>query len=334
MKRLALVLLVLTLGAGGVFAAYRATAQRLEREHRARLEKEQTTPVTRSPPVRSAAHDNGWRCLDAMLKVSPRDFGSFSRAKEAALAPYLSGAQPPPTELEEQLGTLTTWTNALRECANSAALVAEPSLFMWSADDPRRLALAPAVGALELHAALELRLLSARGDVEPVLEKCSQTWALAADLTHLGADGSALAAPLVARLMPLCLQTLAKAVPATRTVVSTQWAAIPSRVATAEQLASFERARLAQQQFATKPVTPSLVLDWRAWDGAFTASRWADVHGADLAEALAAREATNELLTFALSLALKDAAPRPHVKRDGAQVTWEGRGGPFTVTAP
>jgi hypothetical protein len=328
MKRVALVLLVLALGAAGVFAAFRATASRLEAEHRARLTAEQTTPVTRSPPVRSALHDNGWRCLDAMLKVSPRDFGAFAASKEAGLTPYLTGAQPLPEELQEQLGTLTSWMNGLRDCGNSAALVANADLFMWGgAGDARRLQLRPAIESLGLHAAVELRLLSGRGDVEPTLEKCSQTLALAADLTHLGIEGNALATPLVARLLPVCLETLAKTVPATRTVVSTQWAAIPTRVATAEQVTSFERARLAQEKFAPQPVTLSSTLAWRSWDAGFAAS-------AELTEALAAREATAELLTFALSLALKDATPRPHVKREGAQVTWEGRGGPFTVTAP
>ena len=325
MKRVALVLLVLALGAAGVF---RATAQRLDTEHRARLSAQQTTPVTRSPPLRSALHDNGWRCLDAMLKVSPRDFGVFSPAKEAELTPFLTGAQPLPDALQEQLGTLTSWMNGLRDCGNSAALVANSDLFIWGgASDARRLQLRPAIESLGLHAAVELRLLTGRGDVEPALEKCSQTLALGADLTHLGVEGNALAVPLVARLVPVCLATLAKAVPATRTVVSTQWAAVPTRVATAEQVTSFERARRAQEQFATQPVTLSSVLDWRSWDAGFAAS-------AEVTEALASRDATSELLTFALSRALNDTSARPHVKRDGAQVTWEGRGGPFTVTAP
>lgn len=307
---------------------------RVDAEQTARFTAEQHQVVARNPPAVGATQDNGWRCLDAMLKVSPKRFGSFSAEHERELEPVLSGATPVTASLEEELGALTAFTNALRECTNSTRLAPDADLFMWAnGNDERVRALAPALDALRLHALVESRLMREREAWSPLLGRCAQLWALSADLTHLGVDGAPFAAKLVAQTFPACIAGLAKVPADGRKPLGLEWTAMTHRVASADELLRFERARQLER-LVPPPRGLQEKRTLRALDDAFTHERWGDVTGVDLTTTLAARTAVDELLTLAVALAMSDSAPRAHVTRTGATVTWEGPNGPVTVTAP
>lgn len=350
MKRaMGLILLGVLAGGGWLLLQRRATAALAER-----LTAQATTlgafeleHATSSTPV----HDNGLRCLKLMLDVTqPTQGAAFSSGTLLAVA---RGEQPVAAlgdEERAQVEAMSPWVAAVRECASSARLQFVEGL---RPDEPRsrtkeRLALvAPRLFAFS---AVELRLVLEEKKPALAVERCTQTLALAADLSVLGVEGVQVMHDGVRVLAPPCAEALRQTSPDERAQAAKLWAQLPARVVSAKTLVDLERLSTGRRVFgavlgleppAEKVMPGEQFLRGRdavAFDEAMRAL--GDVveqaEGRKTAAARAAavvpgfaperwlsqRDEASELLTLLLAMALNDTSARPHVTRDGDVVTF------------
>ena len=254
-----------------------------------------------------------------MMDVTAADFAPFYGKQKADLDGFITGAQPI-TELAPEVKTkmqsFSAWASSLRACGDSARLAYVDGITPWAAQEqPRTARLADSIPALIEFTALELRLLIADGQSDVALERCTQTWAMVIDQSHLGLMGALQARMAVRRLAPACGVALAAAKPDVRAQVAKQWEPLKSRLAPAHELIELERLHVSLLVFAwvspeslraQLPVASSLGADlrrrvavgrmWRAWDQAMRKFiALADVPGAERVAAANAVDATNEL---------------------------------------
>jgi hypothetical protein len=266
--------------------------------------------IKRDPEPRSPMHENGFQCLGSMLDVTPGDFGPFGAKNVGSLEPFISGAKPVtevPPEIRTSMLTFSPWAGSMRGCGDSKQLTWVEGLSPWAPQtNARRVRLAEAMPALIEFTALELRVLIADGQPEVALERCSATWGLAADQTHLGKVGAVNARLAVKRLAPACGDALNAVPPEVKAQLAKQWSAIESRLAAPRELVEAERLNTSLRTFAwvsdeaIRAQLPGLTMSsdtafmnrvntgrsWRAWD---TAMRKlisvADVAGAERQQA-------------------------------------------------
>lgn len=252
--------------------------------------------IKRDPPPKEPKHDNGFKCLAGMLDVMPPGaLVPFSGKNIDALEPFISGAKPVtelPPEVRASMIAFSPWAGSVRDCAQSMALGWVDGIAPWApADNLRAARLAEAMPVLIDFTALELRVLLADLQPEVALERCSTTWALAADQSHLGLAGAKTARLAVKWLAPACTAAL-KALPAeatpVRATVGKQWLALKQRLALPKEVIEAERIRGSLRNFAwvsdeaIRTQLPGVVMPansgfmsrietgrkWRAWDQA------------------------------------------------------------------
>lgn len=210
--------------------------------------------IARNPPPRVPLHDNGFKCLGSMLDVTPGDLGPFSSKQRESLNALITGEKPISElsgEVRASMLALSPWAVSLRDCGDSMQLAWVDGLTPWTkVTHPRWVRLSEATPALIEFTALELRVLNADGQPEVALERCSATWAMVADQSHLGLLGALYARMAVRRLAPACGEALA-AVPAEiRTQVAKTWAPLANRLASSREVMEGQRMAVALEAFA------------------------------------------------------------------------------------
>ena len=213
--------------------------------------------IRRDPPPKEPRHDDGFKCLGGMLDVtSPAFVATFSGKNVEALEPFITGSKPIAElapEVRANMVSASAWAGSMRECSQSMQVSWVEGLAPWSTTGPRPVRLAEAMPALIDFTALELRVLLADGQPEVALERCSTTWALAADQSHLGAAGAKTTRTSVKRLTAGCSAAL-NALPAAATPVKEnferQLIAVRKRLAPASEIVEAERLREALRTFA------------------------------------------------------------------------------------
>lgn len=278
-------LLVVLLGAG--LAVHRVSAVRVRDGFRKDLEAAKALVVARSPLPQNPRHENGFECLGSMIDVTPRDLSPFETARaDASLTPFLTGDSPMsalPGEVRGKLDALGPWAQGLRECADSQHLSFVGGLSPWSTESaPRWSRLRFTTAALFLITNLEVRTLLAEGKPEPALDRCGLTLAFAADLSHLGPQGALLTRLGLRALAPVCGGAFAQVPPEVKTGLAKDWAALPARLARAQDVVAAERISMGMAAFgwsmdvplASPVADPSLLRRlllqrlWASWDGA------------------------------------------------------------------
>ena len=180
--------------------------------------------IARTPPPKAPTHENGFQCEGAMLDVTAADFSPFYGANSDRLKDFIEGTRPVselPPEVSARLKALSPWAVSLRSCGDSARLAyvdglgpgTPPQALRWDR-------FTSATPALIEFTALELRVLLADGQPEVALERCSATWTMVADQSHLGLLGATFARMAVRRLAPACGAALAAVPPEVRVQVS------------------------------------------------------------------------------------------------------------------
>jgi len=186
--------------------------------------------VLHSPAPKMPQHDDALVCFGALVDVAPKDLSPFVGS------PVPVEATP---EVQARLRELSPWIQSMRECANSVSATPAKNLVPGA----RPATPVSKVGeALVNFSVLELRTLVNDMQVDLALERCTATWELAFDLTHLGFDGAAVAESAVRALEAPCTEALGKVKPEVAAQVKKSWAALEARLAPASQLV--ERARL------------------------------------------------------------------------------------------
>lgn len=208
--------------------------------------------IARRPPPRAPVHDNGFQCLGAMLEVTPADFSPFYG--NGTLNAFITGQKPIselPSEVHERMLQLSPWAASLRACGESMKLGYVDGVVPWAAaQHPRQLRLADAIPALIEFTALELRVLLGDKQPEVALERCSATWAMVADQSHLGLTGAMNARMAVRRLAPACGEALAAVPPDVRAQLAAQWAPLRNRLALPHEVLELERLNTSVLVFA------------------------------------------------------------------------------------
>lgn len=214
--------------------------------------------IKRDPPLKEPKHDNGFKCLGGMLDVSPPGaLAPFTGKNIEALEPFINGTRPVneiPPEVRASMIAFSPWAGGVRDCAQSKELSFVEGIAPWApVDNVRAVRLAETMPALIDFTRLELRVLIADGQPEVALERCSTTWALAADQTHLGLAGAKTARLAVKWLAPACTDAV-KALPAeatpVREAVGKQWLALKQRLALPKEVVEAERIRGSLRTFA------------------------------------------------------------------------------------
>lgn len=272
--------------------------------------------IERTPRPKAPLHDNGFQCLGEMLDVNPTDFSPFYGKEMDRLKDFIEGTRPIaelPPEVSAQLKALSPWAASLRSCGDSAKLAAVDGLAPGTPSQSARwVRLVDALPALIEFTALELRVLLADGQPEVALERCTATWAMVADQSHLGLLGATFARRSVRRLAPACGAALAAAPPDVRAQVAKQWAPLKNRLASAQEIIDLERLSTSLLLFAwvapgaeraqLPQVTPRGSSDlksrlrvqrlWSAWDPAMRKlAAVADVPGPERVAAAAGVDA-------------------------------------------
>ncbi|MDP1826502.1 MAG: hypothetical protein Q8L48_24750 [Archangium sp.] len=320
MKRIILLLGALALAAPvALFLTWDTQTRNLGNALLAELTTAKKTLITRTPPPQAPLHDNGYQCVGAMLDVTASDFAPFY-GKEKPLEDFITGAKAItdlPEDVRAKMKAFSPWATSLRGCGESMKLSYVEGVAPWAPDThPRQVRLASAIPALIEFTALELRVLLGDQQPEVALERCSQTWAMVADQSHLGLAGALHARMAVRRLAPACGEALA-AVPAdVRAQVAKPWASLKNRLATPHELIDLERLKLSLVVFAwvsgdpIRTQLPPAALPvgapglkrrlrvgrlWHQWDAAMRKlSSVADAPGAERVSASEAVDATFE----------------------------------------
>ncbi len=240
------------------------------------LEAGRRRTIERSPPPQSPRHEDGFVCLRSMLGVSPTD-----------LSPFLRKAGEPAVELTDEvrarLKALSPWATAMRACASSRHL----TFGAGAAPEDREavtewLRLIGATRALFEFTRVELQVLIADAQPEVALERCSEAWAFAADLSHLGLMEAMLARAHIRSLAPSCGAALAASPPDVKAQVAKTWATLPARLTSGPELIATERKMMGLLYFgwtkgvphATPAADPTflrkltLQRQWISWDRA------------------------------------------------------------------
>jgi hypothetical protein len=254
MRRLLFGLGVVAATAVALLLFWRAQTATLANALTADLAAARQTSIKRDPPPRAPMHQNGYQCLGSMFDVTAADFGAFGAKNAASLEPFITGASPAgeiSLELRSQMLAFSPWASALRECGDSMQLSWVEGLSPWATQpNTRWQRLVDAMPALIEFTALELRVLLADGQPEVALERCSATWALAADQSHLGLAGAANARLSLKRLSPACRDALAAVPPEVKAQVAKQWPPLKKRLASTKALVEAERLATSLQRFA------------------------------------------------------------------------------------
>jgi hypothetical protein len=190
--------------------------------------------VLHTPAPKMPQHEDALVCFGGLVDVAPKDLSPFVGPQAAALA-----AAAPTPETQARLRELSPWIQSMRECANSVSATPTKKLVPGA----RPATPVSKVGeALVNFSALELRTLVNDMQVDLALERCTATWELAFDLTHLGFEGASVAEAAVRTLEAPCTDALGKVKPEVAAQVKKSWAALEARLAPAERLV--EHARL------------------------------------------------------------------------------------------
>jgi hypothetical protein len=207
------------------------------------LEQARKRVVARSPPTTNALHDDGFHCLAGLLDVAPKSFSPFDEKPDARLLALFSGQHPELVDatMRERLLLFSPWVKSLRECSHSARLTFTSGLTPWDSPTLRNGQLSHSMVALFRFTNVEVQALLTDGQVSTALERCTETLQLGTDLTHLGIQGSALLRVGLRTIVPLCATALAASEPEVKAQVAKQWAALPARLATTEELVDDER---------------------------------------------------------------------------------------------
>ena len=252
MKRLLLLLGVLVIALPfGLYLVWDAQTRALGNALVADFTAQQHRTIKRTPAPLSALHDNGYQCLGSMLDVTTADFEPFSGK---TLDDFITGQKPIselPPPVRERMLSFSPWAASMRNCGSSMHLSWVDGLSPWAEDaHPRSVRLTQALPALIAFTALELRVLVADGQPEVALERCTATWALVADQSHLSLLGGMYARLAVRRLAPACGEALAAVPPEVRTQLAQQWAALRNRLAPVKELIEADRLGTAIRSFA------------------------------------------------------------------------------------
>ena len=244
MKRTVSMLVVLLLVLAGVtVGAHQWKTAKLREEVTRELALATRRIIERNPPAQNPLHDNGFQCLAGMLDVMPKELAPFEAPPDLAMQELLSGQHPERVDatLRARLQALTPWMKSMRECGHSARLGFNAGLTPWEAPTLRQGQLSRAVVVFFRITNVELQALLADGQPAIALERCSETMALGADLTHLGIQGSALMRIGLRTVVPLCATALAASEPDVKAQVAKQWALLPARLAPPRELVETER---------------------------------------------------------------------------------------------
>lgn len=247
---------------------------------------------SREPRPRAPLHENGYQCVASMLDVTTADFGPFSPKNATALDLFVTGQRPVsevPPDVRAFMLTFSPWAVSMRGCGDSARLAWVDGLSPWASPTHARwVRLSDAIPSLIEFTALELRVLIADAQPEVALERCSATWAMVADQSHLGQLGAMNARMAVRRLAPACGEALAAVPPEVRTQLAKQWAPLKSRLASPKEVIEAERIGTSLRTFAwvtdeaIRSQLPAVTVPsgsdfrsrvrvartWRAWDEA------------------------------------------------------------------
>jgi hypothetical protein len=316
MKRIILVLTVLALATPvALFLTWDTQTRTLGNALLADLTTAKKVIITRTPPPQAPLHENGYQCVGGMMDVTPTDFAPFY-GQQSGLEDYITGTKPIsdlPRDVRARMQSFSPWATSLRGCGESLQLSWVDGISPWAPETQLRQArLAAAIPALIEFTALELRVLLADQQPEVALERCTQTWAMVADQSHLGLVGALHARMAVRRLAPACGAALAAVPPEVRTQVAKPWAALRSRLAPAHELIELERLKSSLVVFAwvsgdaIRPQLPPAALPvgepglkrrlrvgrlWHQWDGAMR--KLGSVADAPGAERVGASEAVD-----------------------------------------
>jgi hypothetical protein len=244
MKRMVAMLVVLLLVlAGATVGVHQRKTAKLRDDVARDLELATKRVIERNPPAQNPLHENGFQCLAGMLDVLPKDLAPFEAPPDLAMQELLSGQHPERLDasMRARLQALTPWMKSMRECGHSARLGFNAGLTPWDSPTLRHGQLLRALVVFFRFANVELQALLADGQGAAALERCSETLALGADLTHLGIQGSALMRIGLRTVVPLCATALAASEPEVKAQVARQWATLPARLAPAQELVEAER---------------------------------------------------------------------------------------------
>lgn len=358
MRRILIIAVLLAVGLPlGFFLVWDTQTRALGNQLISDLTAAQKQVFTRTPPPGTPLHDNGFKCLGAMLDVTP-ELRPFTPGAAASLDPFITGQKPIselPPEVRARMLAISPWAASMRGCGESVELSFVEGLSPWApVNQPRLMKLGDAVPALIEFTALELRLLLADGQPDVALERCSQTWAMVADQSHLGQAGALNARMAVRRLAPACGEALAKVPADVRAQLGKQWAVLPGRLAPAKEVVEAERLAGSLRVFAwvsdeaIRERLPGVVASgpadlmsrervgrlWRAWDQAMrklaleadgpgresAAAEVAAVVPSHYAGALAAYDETGVVLGLLAGIATGKDQPLP----PGAKKTDQG----------
>lgn len=356
MKRVMGLLLLGVLAAGGWLLLQRRTVAALV-ERLTTQATELSTFELKHATSATPVHDNGLRCLKLLLDVTqPTQGTAFAGGSLLAVA---RGEQPVSALGEDeraQVQAMSPWVAAVRECGSSARLQFVEGLRPHETSSRAKDTLALVAPRLFAFAAVEVRLVLEEKQPALAAERCTQSLALATDLSVLGADGVRLMHDGLRVLAPACAEALRQTSPDERAQAAKLWAQLSARVVSAQTLVDLERFATARRVFgaalglevpnAGKVMPGEQFLRGRdavAFDDAMralgealaqpearkvAASRVTGLApGVDPEQWLTRRDEASELLTLLLALALNDTTARPHVTRDATSVVFAPREG-------
>ncbi len=231
MRRTVLILALLLLAAALYVVFAMRSASAVER----RLEEDKTAlrarTITRALPVSEPVHDNGFACLEGLLKVTPADLTPFGGAE---LLPWVRGDKPM-TELPEAAGErlrmMAQWADSLRACGASRDLRFTETLTPWSPRSNQTAALT----ALTHLTALETWRDYAQAKPADAAARCEVTLNVLLDQTHFGVSRAREALALSTDvLLPVCARVWSDVPSAARSLMAPRWVFTP-RVAPWEE---------------------------------------------------------------------------------------------------
>jgi hypothetical protein len=177
----------------------------------------------------SPKHENGLACLGRVSKTKTRS-PAFERLKAFPDDGEIT------TEVRSDLESIRPWLEAMRDCSDSALVVANSETQPF-----KRTPLEVSVHLLHHATRVELLALAETSEWSHAVRLCAATLEVSRDLSYLGVDASRVAGSALRGLLSPCARALAHLDATERQAVAPRFMALATRGITAADLAEAER---------------------------------------------------------------------------------------------